>query len=109
MQEPESFTRLMRFAGKQRREVSNPCLTANNAIEIANYIEFIQSNNMTICKHKQLQRQCELCQAAESIKDAYIEGFDKGFEHGSIGGYGDDPMHIHAYPQSEAKVNSEST
>jgi hypothetical protein len=24
--------------GKQRREVSNPCLTANNAIEIANYI-----------------------------------------------------------------------
>ena len=43
MKEPESFTRLMRFAGKQRREVSNPCLTANNAIEIANYIEFMLS------------------------------------------------------------------
>lgn len=43
VQEPESFTRLMRFAGKQRREVSNPCLTANNAIEIANYIEFMLS------------------------------------------------------------------
>lgn len=43
MQEPESFARLMRFAGKQRREVSNPCLTANNAIEIANYIEFMLS------------------------------------------------------------------
>ena len=43
VREPESFTRLMRFAGKQRREVSNPCLTANNAIEIANYIEFMLS------------------------------------------------------------------
>ena len=41
MIEPESFTRLMRFSGKQRREVSNPCITANNAIEIANYIEFM--------------------------------------------------------------------
>ena len=64
---------------------------------------------MTICKHKQLQRQCELCQAAEAIKEAYFEGFAKGFEHGVCGGYGDSPMHIHAYPQSDAKVNSEST
>jgi len=50
--EPEPFTRLMRFAGKQRREVSNPCLTANECIQIANYIEFIMSN-----KHDNMQTQ----------------------------------------------------
>lgn len=64
---------------------------------------------MAICKHKQLQRQCELCQAAEAIRQAYFEGFAKGLEHGVCGGYGDSPMHNQAYPQSNAKIDSEST
>ena len=34
---PESVRRLMKYAGKQRREVNNPCITANEAIEIANH------------------------------------------------------------------------
>ena len=34
---PESVRRLMEYAGKQRREVSNPCITANEAIVIANH------------------------------------------------------------------------
>lgn len=63
---------------------------------------------MTTCKHNQLQRQCPLCQAAEDIKQAYIEGFAKGFEHATCND-GDDPMDIYAYPKSDAKVNSEST
>ncbi len=36
--QPEIFKRIMRFKGKTRREVSNPCITANDAIELANYI-----------------------------------------------------------------------
>ena len=36
--QPEIFKRIMRFKGKTRREVSNPCITANEAIELANYI-----------------------------------------------------------------------
>jgi hypothetical protein len=35
---PEPVQRLMRFAGKKRNEVSNPCLTAREAIVVANHI-----------------------------------------------------------------------
>lgn len=35
---PEPVERLMRFAGKRRRDVSNPCLTAREAIVIADYM-----------------------------------------------------------------------
>lgn len=34
--------RIMKYAGKKRNQVSNPCLTANEAIELANSIEFIK-------------------------------------------------------------------
>lgn len=34
----EIYNRIMRFAGKTRNQVSNPCLTANEAIELANDI-----------------------------------------------------------------------
>ena len=37
--QPEPVERLMRFAGKQRRDVSNPCLTAYESILVANYME----------------------------------------------------------------------
>ena len=35
---PEPVQRLMRFAGKKRSEVSNPCLTAREAIIIADWM-----------------------------------------------------------------------
>lgn len=34
--------RIMKYRGKKRNQVSNPCLTANEAIELANSIEFIK-------------------------------------------------------------------
>lgn len=36
---PEPVQRLMRFAGKKRSEVSNPCLTAREAIAIADWMQ----------------------------------------------------------------------
>ncbi len=36
---PEPVQRLMRFAGKKRNEVSNPCLTAREAIVIADWMQ----------------------------------------------------------------------
>lgn len=36
---PEPVQRVLRFAGKKRSEVSNPCLTAREAIVIANWIQ----------------------------------------------------------------------
>lgn len=36
--EDEAMGRVMRFAGKTRREVSNPCLSANDTIALANRI-----------------------------------------------------------------------
>jgi hypothetical protein len=38
---PEIFTRVMRFAGKERRYVSNPGITANECIVLANHISFL--------------------------------------------------------------------
>ncbi len=38
-QTPEPVQRLLGYAGKQRRDVSNPCITAREAIEIANWIQ----------------------------------------------------------------------
>ena len=35
----EPVQRLMRFAGKKRNEVSNPCLTAREAIVIADWMQ----------------------------------------------------------------------
>lgn len=40
---PEPVARLLRFAGKTRQEVRNPNLTANEAIEVANYIAALQA------------------------------------------------------------------
>ncbi len=63
---------------------------------------------MTICKHKQLQRQCELCQAAEAIKEAYFEGYATGFDNADRV----EPKHglsESEYQKSDARVNSEST
>jgi len=37
--QPEPVQRLMRFAGKKRSEVSNPCLTAREAIVIADWMQ----------------------------------------------------------------------
>ncbi len=36
--EPEIFKRVMRYAGKKRGQVSNPCITANETIVLANYV-----------------------------------------------------------------------
>ena len=38
-QVPEPVQRVLRFAGKKRSEVSNPCLTAREVIVIANWIQ----------------------------------------------------------------------
>jgi len=59
------------------------------------------------CKHGQLARSCNLCQAAEDIKAAYFEGYSAGFSNGNF-----DPPQIgladNEYGNSDAKVNSES-
>lgn len=34
--------RIMKYSGKKRNQVSNPCITANEAIELANSIDFIK-------------------------------------------------------------------
>ena len=60
-----------------------------------------------LCGHGQMKRKCPLCDAAEDIKQAYIEGFNAGFEAGTCNN-GDDPMDTHHYPKSDAKINSES-
>mgnify|MGYP000659772930 CR=1 FL=1 len=39
MNKPDTIKRLLKFAGKTRREVSNPCITAREAIEIGNYLK----------------------------------------------------------------------
>ncbi len=36
---PDPVRRLLKFAGKKRSEVSNPCLTARETIVIANWIQ----------------------------------------------------------------------
>lgn len=38
---PEIFTRIMRFAGKQRNQVSNPCISARECIQLADYVEYL--------------------------------------------------------------------
>lgn len=45
---PEPVERVLRFAGKTRREVVNPCLTARETIELANWI-------VENCKIKEIQ------------------------------------------------------
>lgn len=60
------------------------------------------------CKHGQLARSCNLCEAAEAIKAAFFEGYSRGFDNGSF----NDPKHgltEKEYELSDAKVSSEST
>jgi len=55
--QPEIFKRIMRFKGKTRREVSNPCITANDTIELANYIEGImESKYLNLAEHVTQQK-----------------------------------------------------
>jgi len=59
-----------------------------------------------ICKHRQLSRSCEKCQAAVDIKSAYFEGYSNGFYRGI-----QDHKHNQAgegYAASDAKTNSEN-
>jgi len=59
------------------------------------------------CKHGQLARSCNLCEAAEAIKAAFFEGYSAGFSNGNF-----DPPLIglggNEYENSDAKVNSDS-
>jgi hypothetical protein len=52
---PEIFTRVMRFAGKQRNQVSNPCISARECIQLADYIKYLLETNTGINKDTSLQ------------------------------------------------------
>jgi len=60
-----------------------------------------------ICKHSQLSRSCEKCQAAIDIKAAYFEGYQEGFYRANR----TEPEYNKSgegYAASDAKTNSES-
>lgn len=50
---PEIVERVLRFAGKTRRQVSNPCISANECITLANWIKAsiqnVSSQERQIC------------------------------------------------------------
>lgn len=62
---PEIFTRVMRFAGKQRNQVSNPCMSARECIQLADYVEYLleTSSDTEKVKNDQLR---------ENIKEYFI-------------------------------------
>lgn len=39
------------------------------------------------CKHGQLARSCNLCEAAEAIKAAFLEGYSCGYSEGISDGH----------------------
>lgn len=69
------------------------------------------------CKHGQLARSCNLCDAADAIRAAFFEGFSCGYSEGVSDGH---PMSNRStakivsqkesdWQNSDAKVNSENT
>ena len=59
--------RLQRFAGKSRRDVSNPCITAAEAIEIANYIQMLEYGGIDL-------HHCAGFMTTGFAQDDYING-----------------------------------
>ena len=72
---PEPVQRLMRFAGKKRNEVSNPCLTAREAIVIADHIAHAAA--VSAAENARLREQLTL---AESVRAAQVAGLTDGAE-----------------------------
>lgn len=56
---PEIFVRVMRFAGKQRNQVSNPCISARECIQLADYVEYLLETNTSTNKDTSLQEAVE--------------------------------------------------
>lgn len=48
---PAPVERILKFAGKQRREVSNPCLTANETIVVANWMRSLIDATARKCQY----------------------------------------------------------
>jgi hypothetical protein len=68
----------MRFAGKKRNEVSNPCLTAREAIVIADHIAHAAA--VSAAENARLHAAIRHYEAA--LKEAWPEGAKgKSFEH----------------------------
>jgi hypothetical protein len=69
---PEPVQRLMRFAGKKRNEVSNPCLTAREAIVVADHIAHAAAVSADLAAENARLREVlqTLCIAADNMREA---------------------------------------
>ena len=54
------IARILSYAGKKRSEVNNPCITANEAIELANHIKKLEHTNVILAEsHYRLRHELE--------------------------------------------------
>lgn len=59
------------------------------------------------CKHLQLARSCNLCEAAKSIQEGFMEGYSRGFDNANFS----EPKYGLAekeFESSDAKINSDA-
>lgn len=65
-QEDQAMERVMRFAGKTRREVRNPCLSANDTIALANRIA-----------RERADAQAEIARLRGALEAEYRRGYER--------------------------------